>query len=304
MNPEISMCVCVWNTSHLLRRSVNSYLQQDLDPERWELIVIDDNSHDDVQAALEPLKGKINMRYLRLNHIDGMRGNTVAFNTAFGMAQGHILAETTAECMLPRDGLRQMLEPHSSNNRCFVALKTYNLTREVQFIIDQADWRSDIMEIAKLPGWNNAWIQNNVANKHFGTHQICSIRKDVWLDITKNRGFPLFGDYGSDDPWYAGLRERTHVTDITLPNECMAIHQWHAPFQYWQAKGLGPRLNKWAHSMDNYLHDTSGHVPDGGTCMIWDGGKHDPLSDEDKRNWKAMDEDVVTSGVPRSIVEK
>jgi hypothetical protein len=302
MSVELSLCVCVWNTSHLLRRSVYSYLQQDIAPERWELIVIDDNSQDDVKAALAPLEGKINFTYTRLEHKDGMRGNTVSFNTAFGMAKGHILAETTAECMLPSDGLRQMLEPHSTNKRCFVALKTYNLTRPVQFAIDTVNWRENILAISTLPGWDDPWIQGNVSNLHFGTHQVCSIRKDVWFEITKGRGFPLFGDYGSDDPWFCGLREKTNVLDITLPKECMAIHQWHAPFQYWQSKGRGPRLNKWAHSMENYLRDTSGHVPDGGTCMIWDKGSHEMLSDAEKAQWATLDADVLATGVLEQIV--
>lgn len=302
MSVEISLCVCVWNTSHLLRRSVQTYLRQDVDPSRWELIVIDDNSQDDVAAAIAPLTGKINVRMVRLNHPDGMRGNTVAFNTAFGMAQGHILAETTAECMLPKDGVRQLLEPHLRNHRCFVALKTYNLTREVQNAIDTVNWQDDIMAISTLPGWNDPWVQNNVANKNFGTHQICSIRRDVFFEITKGKGFPLFGDYGSEDPWYCGTREKSGVIGITLPNECMAVHQWHAPFQYWMAKGRGPRLNKFAHSTSNYLADKSGHVPDGGTCMIWDGGSHEQLSNSEKAQWAALDADVLATGVSQQML--
>jgi hypothetical protein len=484
-----------------------------------------------------------------------MRGNTVAFNTAFGMAQGHILAETTAECMLPKDGLRQLLEPHSKYDRCFVALKTYNLTREAQRAIDTVSWQNDIMAISALPGWNDPWVQNNVANMNFGTHQVCSIRKQVFDVVTKGKGFPLFCDYGcldgstrvlthdlrwvrndslkvgdclvgvtegqtrkakrkfersyvesigevclpsiriitddgrdiiasvehpwlvtsrtgaawtrtdklqvgdgikrvsdvwnmpdsfesgwvagvldgegsgekgsglrinitqnpgavlervlelyrkwgidykayprhrtpkkstdwnsregrawnvrtrnqsaammvlgmapsvrlihkwegqglpigeggmvsrvirlesvgarnligmttsthtfiaeglvthnSEDPWYANRRERNSVMGITLPNSCMAIHQWHAPFQYWMAKGRGFRLNKFAHSMSNYLNDKSGEVPEGGTCMIWDGGSHEQLSDSEKEQWKALDADVLESGVSPEIV--
>ena len=299
---ELSLCVCVWNTSHLLKRSVQTYLQQDISKDKWELIVIDDNSQDDVQAAIASLQGKMNVRYLRLNHSEGMRGNTVAFNTAFGMAQGHILAETTAECLLPKDGVRRMLEPHHTNPRCFVALKTYNLTPSIQKIIDTVDWQKDILEISRLPGWNDPWVQNNVSNTHFGTHQICSIRKDVFYSITKGKGFPLYCDYGSEDPMYCGTRAKTKVQDITLPNQCMAVHQWHAPFQYWMAKGRGPRMNKFAHTMSNYMGDTSGEVPAGGTCMIWDKGSHEQLSPEEIEQWKALDADVLATGVSQSIL--
>ena len=302
MSIELSLCVCVWNTSHLLRRSVQTYLQQDIDRDKWELIVIDDNSQDDVAAAIAPLIGKMHVRLLRLNHSDGMRGNTVAFNTAFSMAQGHILAETTAECLLPKDGVRRMLEPHQTNPRCFVALKTYNLTPGIQKVIDTVNWQNDILEISKLPGWKDAWVQNNVANRNFGTHQICSIRKDVFNHVTNGKGFPLFCDYGTDDPWYCGNREKARVQGITLPNECMAIHQWHAPFQYWMSKGRGPRFNRHAHTMSNYMGDTSGHVPAGGTCCIWDGGSHEQLSEAEKARWKELDADVLATGVPASLI--
>lgn len=301
MSIEMSLCVCVWNTSHLLKRSVYSYLQQDIAPERWELIVIDDNSQDDVKSVLAPLEGKINFSYTRLDHSDGMRGNTVAFNTAFAMAKGHILAETTAECILPKDGMRRMLEPHNQHPSCFVALKTYNLTREVQKAIDTVNWQNDPMAISTLPGWNDPWVHNNVPTKDFGTHQICSIKKDVFYRVAP-KGFPLFGDYGSEDPWYSGQRQRHSVAGITLPNECMAIHQWHAPFQYWMAKGRGPRFNKFAHSMSNYLNDRSGNVPDGGTCMIWDNGSHDQLSEAEKAQWKDLDADVLGTGALPQIV--
>lgn len=123
MSVELSLCLAVWNTSHLLRRSVQTYLRQDIDSSRWELIVIDDNSLDDVQEAIAPLQGRLNVRYVRLNHSYGMRGNTVSFNTAFGMAHGHIIAETTPECMLPCDAVRQLLEPHRMHPQCFVALR-------------------------------------------------------------------------------------------------------------------------------------------------------------------------------------
>jgi glycosyltransferase involved in cell wall biosynthesis len=291
----------VWNTSHLLQRSIHTYLQQDIDPATWELIVIDDNSQDDVAGTVAMLNGKINIRTIRLNHQFGMRGNTVSFNTAFGMARGHILAETTAECLLPKDGIRKLLEPHRADDRCFVALKTYNLTREIQRAIDTVNWQEDIMAVSTLPGWNSPWVQNNVANMNFGTHQICSIRKDVFYQIASH-GFPLFGDYGSEDPWYAGRRERHSVRGVTLPNDCMAIHQWHPPFQYWMAKGRGPLLNKFAHSMSNYLEDRSGEVPDGGTCTIWDGGSHERLSDAEKDQWKAMDADVLATGVSPALL--
>jgi glycosyltransferase involved in cell wall biosynthesis len=299
---ELSLCICVWNTSHLLKRSIHSYVNQDLDPARWELIVIDDNSHDDVGAAIEFAQGRINVRKVRLEHSYGMRGNTVAFNKAFDMAHGHILAETTPETMLPRNLLTRLLEPHDTNSRCFVAMKTYNLTREDQALIDTVDWKSDPMAVRDLPGFMSDWTQNNVKTVHFGTHQTCSIRKSVFMEITNGRGFPLYCGYGDEDPFYAGRRESRKVQDITLPNDCMGVHQWHAPFQYWMAKGHGPMLNKFAHSMSNYMNDQSGEVPKGGGSQIWDGCSKEKLSPAEIEEWGRLDEAVLATGVDPNLL--
>jgi len=108
-------------------------------------------------------------------------------------------------------------------------------------------------------------------------------------------GFPLFGDYGSEDPFYAGSRSSNNVKDITIMQP-MAFHQWHPPFQYWMAKGRAPMLNKNAHSISNYMNDNSGHVPNGGTCEIWDGSSHEILSLEEIESQKSLDNYVRGSG--------
>ena len=78
---KISLVICCWGTSHLLKRSVETYCNQDFRAENFEIIAIDDNSYDDVYGALQFAIGKINLRYVRLTHGWGMRGNTMAFNT-------------------------------------------------------------------------------------------------------------------------------------------------------------------------------------------------------------------------------
>jgi glycosyltransferase involved in cell wall biosynthesis len=298
---KISLCIAVWNTSHLLRRSIHTFLRQDFPVDDWELIVIDDNSQDDVEAAIEPAWDKINMSYVRLDHDYGMRGCAVSYNTAFEMAEGEIIAETTPETLLPPNALSVMYEPHASNGRAFVAMKTHNLTIELQRAIDDVDWMSDIMAIADLPGWDHPWVQSNVDIPHFGTHQTCSIRKKVFYDITDGKGFPLFGDYGTEDPWYSGVREEKGIKDITI-HDPMPIHQWHPPFTYWIAKGRAPHLNKFAHSMTNYLEDD--RVPDGGSCTIWDSGSHEQLSEDEVQEWKKLDDVLVEIGVPEHIIRE
>src|ERR1700753_722465 len=143
-NIKASLVICVWATSHLLKRSIETYCQQDFPKENFEVIVIDDNSPDDVRASIEFAIGKINIRYIRLEHSYGMRGNTVSFNTGFAWAYGDILMESTPEIMFQKTTIRDMYEPHLTEERAFVATKTYNLGQNDQMLIDTVDWRSDV----------------------------------------------------------------------------------------------------------------------------------------------------------------
>lgn len=298
---KVSLTICVWNTSHLLKRSIEAFCKQDFPSFNWELIVIDDCSLDNVEEAIEFAKGKINMRYVRLEHEYGMRGNCVAFNTGFAFSRGEILMESTPEIIFTKDGVRVMYEPHLTEERAFVATKTYNLEYSTQLLIDTVDWREDANNIKSLEGFMSPWTQSNVSNTHFGTHQSCSIKKKVFYEITNNHGFPLYGDYGTEDPMYCGLRERVNVKDITIM-EPMLFHQWHLPFSYFVSMGYAPMLNRWNHTTSNYLGCESGLVPEGGTSVIWDKGSAEKLSDEQILEWKDKDEWFIKSGGLPSIV--
>lgn len=291
---KVSLCIALYNMEHLLIRSIETYCKQDFPKENWELIIISDNSMGDIQPILDYAKDKINIRYEKLSHNFGMRGNTSAFNRAFELAQGEVIMETTAETMFTTDMVRKMYEPHLVHDRAFVAVKTYNLTNELQLKIDMVDWREDVSSIMQLEGFFNDWTLNNFKTTHFGTHQTCSIKKSVFFEILP-KGYPLYGDYGSEDCYWSGTRERNRVKDITLMQP-MAFHQWHPPYQFWMSKGFAPNANKWGHSMSNYLGDTTGEVPNGGTCMIWDNGSHEKLSEAEIADQATWDDRVRATG--------
>jgi hypothetical protein len=173
-------------------------------------------------------------------------------------------------------------------------MKTYNLTQETQLKIDTVDWREDVSNIMQIEGFFDEWTLNNFKNTHFGTHQTCSIRKNIFYKLFPN-GFPLYGDYGSEDPRYHGIRSVHGIKDITIMQP-MLFHQNHLPFEFGMSLGYAPNFNKWSHSMSNYLNDKSGHVPEGGTCEIWDKGSHEQLTEEEKQSWRKHDEYFLKSG--------
>lgn len=297
---KASLVICLWNMEHLLIRSIETYCRQDFPNENWELIIVSDNSEGDIQPIVDYAKNRINLQIIKLKHDWGMRGNTVAFNTGFQFAKGQVYMETTAETMFTTDMVRKLYEPHLIHDRIFVAAKTYNLENHTQLKIDSVNWHEDVSNIMNLEGFFCDWTLNNFKNTHFGTHQTCSIKKSLFYELFPN-GFPAYGDYGSEDPRYAGLRSQKGVKDMTIMQP-MAFHQWHPSFQFWMSLGKAPMLNKFAHSMSNYLGDTSGEVPEGGTCMIWDGGSHEPMDEAQIADCRTWDERVIATGVNPKLI--
>lgn len=39
-----------------------------------------------------------------------------------------------------------------------------------------------------------------------------------------------------------------------------------------------------------------------GTCMIWDRGSHEQLSEEEKIRYKTLDADMLETGVPEALI--
>jgi len=285
---KISLCIPIKDNAHLLKRSIETYCWQDFPKSEYELIFCDDNSPDNAKQVVDYCKDKgVNYTYIRIEHPHGWRGCTVSFNTMFQMARGEVIAETTAETMLQPECLRLLYEPHTKEDRVFVAMKTYNLRPETQVLIDTVDWRENLYNIKNLEGFNDPFTLNNVKTENFVTHQTCSIRKKTFLDIMPYGRFPMFSGYGEEDPWYSNRRDINGVRGITI-HEPMPIHQWHPSAQWHMAHQDMPLLNKDVHAISNYMNDLSGEVPEGGGSEMWSGKDNRGLTEEEKKSWRDL----------------
>jgi glycosyltransferase involved in cell wall biosynthesis len=284
----------VWNTSHLLARTLQTLRQSGLERWEWELLVIDDCSEDDVVDTLNNYLD-LPLVYHRLEHDMGMRGNTAALNTGIAQARGEVVMWSTPEVMLPPGALAAVYEK-AVGGHVWVTLPSHGLTASVQLRLDQVDWLADLQQIrtlvADLPvdAFDVLWFYYNFfpngrregpsyqsLGKPYGNNQTVGVLRTEWLE--KIGRFPYFLDYGSDDPWIAGNRRVRGYTDVTLW-DFESYHQWHPPLTFWMAQGKAPHWNRWGHTTSNLWPDPQ--VPSGGTCEIWDGGDHSPMTDSEK----------------------
>lgn len=295
MKTQISLCIYAWNNSHLFWRSVRSLLWQDIDPSLCEVIVVDDNSMDDVEPVLALLTGKVKVSLIRLTHKDGFRGPTLALDRAYQSSVGVIFSVIPPDCILPKDGVRRLLEAHyeSRNSRSFVAMRTCDLTAGMQKSIDSVNWKDgDLSAFGQLPGWSD--LESKAAARPIDDPVVFSVQRHVFVQMSDWNGYPYFGDC-STDLWLRQQRKKHFVSVSVLPG-CMAVRQWSPPFQYWLAKGKAPNINRFGHSTSNYLGDRSGFVPDGGMCEVWDQGNRESLTDSEKAQWLALESDFLATG--------
>jgi hypothetical protein len=281
-----------------------------MDRKDWELIVIDDMSEDDVGTCLSEHGRGLRTTHHRLEHDMGMRGNTHSINYGVDVAQGNIVMWSTPEVMLPPMALQAAYETHAArpNERLWVTVPSHGLTAELQLKIDSVRW-DDLHNLKKLvepyppEHWNSIWFyfnffaDGNPRKRHkanYGNNQTVAVRKSVWQETIGS--FPLFCDYGSDDPWVATERRKHGFNDITLW-EHEAYHQWHATAQYWMAQGKAPNWNWLGHTTSNVANDP--RVPDRGTCFIWDHGKTDPMTEEQRADALKQHDLVVATGFRR-----
>jgi glycosyltransferase involved in cell wall biosynthesis len=65
MNPEISIVICTYNRAALLRQCVDGIVDQSIGPERFELVVVDNNSTDNTASVISSFSDHVrNLKYV------------------------------------------------------------------------------------------------------------------------------------------------------------------------------------------------------------------------------------------------
>ncbi len=84
--PLVSVLMACWNRAHMISAAIDTVLAQSYT--RWELIVIDDGSTDDLAAALAPYAGDSRIRFVRQDHA----GLGTARNYGLRESAGEVIA--------------------------------------------------------------------------------------------------------------------------------------------------------------------------------------------------------------------
>ena len=65
---SVSAVLSIHNRSELFRRALDGYLWQTMPRERWEIVLVDDMSTEDLSASYRHLLGRVNIRHIKIDH--------------------------------------------------------------------------------------------------------------------------------------------------------------------------------------------------------------------------------------------
>ncbi len=102
MRPVISVVICTFNRANLLAEALKALCNQTLTPEKYEVLIVDNNSTDATHEVAETfINNHSNVRYL----LEVKQGLSHARNRGWQEACGEYLAYTDDDCKPPREWL-------------------------------------------------------------------------------------------------------------------------------------------------------------------------------------------------------
>lgn len=105
--PALTVCVSTRNRSHLLSRLVTHLEQQDLPPDDFEVVIVDNGSSDDTSDVLQEIAAATSLHLRVLRNPPG-KGPAAGRNRAWRDARAEICAFTDDDCMPTSSWLREL----------------------------------------------------------------------------------------------------------------------------------------------------------------------------------------------------
>lgn len=168
--PMVSIMVPAHNESKVIGRTVESLLNFDYPKDKYEIIVVNDNSSDNSHQILADIQHRYPDRrliVLNTDHITGGKGKSNALNLGFEKASGELLAIYDADNTPERDALRYLVSEIVHDEKLGAVIgkfRTRNknvnlLTRFINIETLSFQWmaqagRWQMMKLCTIPGTN------------------------------------------------------------------------------------------------------------------------------------------------------
>lgn len=236
--PIASIIIPTYNRSHLLKYTIDSVLNQSIDPRLLEVIVVDDGSSDDTQEVIKPYFSQINFKYFYQED----KGYRVAKarNTGILNADAPICIFADSSVILGKHAVREHLKIHnSSENPCAVMGYVYGFddhNRDAEKLLELVDVKNPDKSIEQLRKQGVCDSREPLYQKHgddlskwpapwviFWTCHV-SVPKDAL--IKANLFDESYTTWGGEDSDLALALERNNVRFV-MSRSAQSIHYPH-----------------------------------------------------------------------------
>jgi glycosyltransferase involved in cell wall biosynthesis len=165
--PDISAIIPVYNNAQGLRTTLKSLVHQRFSPERYEIIIVDNNSTDDtLSVALEFVERYAQI--IRVMEERDIQGSYAARNKGLKSAQGKIVAFVDADMSVDRDYLKNVSDFFDGNKKIFYAganVEIFTTRKTIPALYNQ------------LEGFD---IKNCIQKKHFAPTCCLMVRREIF----------------------------------------------------------------------------------------------------------------------------
>lgn len=168
--PDISVIIPVYNDAHGLNTTLQSLVHQRFLPERYEIIIVDNNSTDDtLSVALEFAEGY--GQIIRVVEERDIQGSYAARNKGLESARGMIVAFVDADMSVNRDYLKNVSDFFDGNEKVVYA------GADVEIV---AARKTFIALYNQLEGFD---IKNCIQKRHYVPTCCLMVRREVFAKV-------------------------------------------------------------------------------------------------------------------------
>lgn len=268
--PLVSIVLATYQRAHLLARSLRAYANHDFDNSRLELVVICDHSTDGTRELVldwSRSTGIVSTVLTTAPKPDAWRDCGAILNTGIRTSAGEHILLTHPEVIPGRRTVAALVEKLAAFerfrkggfawNKCkdwdidpgrmtpmplglYSASKIYYLSAAEQLAIDTVDWRTDLLNVRKLPDFYKPVEGGNPDYAHAVTDLVgtSGYRIPVWRswvfggssrETWKRMGGMFVSKlWGSVDVLYAHRRSKLGMVEWTpADDDTICVHQCH-----------------------------------------------------------------------------
>lgn len=211
--PEVSVVIPTYQRRESVVRALAALAQQELPPERFEVIVSVDGSTDGTLAAVEAYDAPYTLRAVGQPHA----GRAAACNAALALARGEVIVildddmEPTPPC------LSRHRRHHPAGSRvCVMGAVPVHLDALSPPVARYVAWKFDV-HLAKLARSDHAFVLRDFYSGN------ASVRRDVLFEV--GLFYPGFTLYGNEDIELS-LRLREAEVELRYDAEAAAVQHY------------------------------------------------------------------------------